>query len=93
MRAVGVLLMAGTLLVLGGCSLLDRSSSSESVRTAYAGPAVMTGDQVTQLLHNQGYRNVKDLHRNGDDWVGSATTSSGARVDFDMDKNGVIHTK
>jgi uncharacterized protein YceK len=93
MRAVSVFLMTATLLVLGGCSLLDRSSSSESVRTAYAGTAAMTASQVTQLLHNQGYTNVRDLHRNGDDWVGSATTSSGTHVDFDMDKNGVIHTK
>lgn len=93
MRTAGVFLMTAALLALGGCSLLDRSSSSESVRTAYAGPASMTADQVTQLLHNQGYTHVKDLHRNGDNWVGSATSNSGAHVDFDMDKNGVIHTK
>lgn len=93
MRAVVVFLMTATLLVLGGCSLLDRTSSSENVKTAYAGTASMTSDQVRQLLHNQGYTNVKDLHQNGDDWLGSATTSSGTHVDFDMDKNGVIHTK
>ncbi len=85
--------MTAALLILGGCSLLDRSSSSENVRTAYAGPASMTAGQVMQLLRNQGYTNVKDLHRNGDDWVGSATTGSGAHVDFDLDKSGVIHTK
>ncbi len=93
MRTVGVFLMTATLLAFGGCSLLDRSSSSENVRTAYAGTASMTADQVRQVLHNQGYTNVRGLHQNGDDWVGSATTSSGAQVDFDMDKNGVIHTK
>lgn len=93
MRAVGVLSMTATLLVLGGCSLLDRSSSSENVRTAYAGPASMTSDQVRQLLHNQGYTHITDLHQNGDDWVGAATTSNGSHVDFDIDKKGVIHTK
>jgi len=53
----------------------------------------MTADQVTQMLHNQGYRNVTGLHQNGDDWVGSATTSTGKHVVFDMDKDGVIHSK
>lgn len=93
MRAVGVFLVTATLLVLGGCSMLGRSSSSENVRTAYAGTASMTADQVRQLLHNQGYSNVTHLHQNGDDWVGAATTSNGSHVDFDIDKKGVIHTK
>ena len=93
MRTVGVFLMTASLLVLGGCSLLDRTSSSENVQTAYAGTASMTADQVRQLLHTKGFTNVKDLHQNGDDWLGSATTSSGTHVDFDMDKSGVIHTK
>jgi len=93
MRIAIVLGSAAALIALGGCSLLDRSSSSENVRTAYAGTASMTEPQVTQLLHNQGYRNVTSLHQNGDDWVGAATTSTGKRIDFDMDKNGVIHTK
>lgn len=81
------------LLALGGCSLLDRSSTSENVKTAYAGTASMTSHQVTQLLHNQGYTQVTNLHQNGDDWVGAALTSTGNHVDFDIDKNGVIHTK
>lgn len=90
---IALVLGSATLLALGGCSLLDRSSSSENVKTAYAGPASMTPQQVRQLLHNQGYTNVTSLHQNGDDWVGAATTSTGNHVDFDIDKNGVIHTK
>lgn len=93
MRSVGVFFLTATLLALGGCSLLDRSSTSENVRTAYAGPASMTGDQVRQLLHNQGYTHVTGLHQNGDDWIGAATTSTGTHVDFDIDKSGVIHAK
>ena len=93
MRALAVL-MTTTLLMIAGCStLFDRSSTSENVKTAYAGTATMTSDQVTQLLHNQGYTDVTDLHQNGDDWVGAATDNAGKHVDFDMDKNGVIHTK
>lgn len=53
----------------------------------------MSAQQVTQLLHDQGYTNVRDLHQNGDDWVGAATARSGKHVDFDIDKNGVIHAK
>lgn len=90
---IAIVLGSAALLALGGCSLLDRTSSSENVRTAYAGPASMSARQVTQLLHNQGYTNVRDLHQNGDDWVGAATTSAGNHVDFDIDKNGVIHAK
>lgn len=53
----------------------------------------MTQDQVTQLLHQQGYGQISDLHKNGSDWVGAATTRDGTHVDFDIDKNGLIHTK
>lgn len=81
------------LLALGGCSLLDRTSTSENVKTAYAGTASMTSQQVRELLHNQGYTEVTNLHQNGDDWVGAAKTNAGNHVDFDIDKNGVIHTK
>ena len=86
--------MTATLLALAGCSsLLDRTSTSENVRAAYAGTASMTSDQVRQLLHNKGYNRVTDLHQNGNDWVGAATSSTGKPVVFDIDKDGVIHTK
>lgn len=92
MRTATVI-MGAALVALGGCSMLDRASTSENVRTAYAGPATMTSDQVKQLLHNQGYHEITDLHQNGDDWIGAATTSTGTHVDFDIDKSGNIHTK
>jgi hypothetical protein len=88
------IILAGTVsLALGGCSLFDHSSSTENIKTAYAGPASMSAQQVEQLLNNQGYTDVTGLHQNGDDWVGEAITSTGHHVDFDIDKNGVIHTK
>lgn len=90
---IATVLVGAALIALGGCSLLDRTSASENVRTAYAGPSSMSAQQVTQLLHNQGYKDVMDLHQNGDDWVGAATSATGAHVDFDIDKSGVIHTK
>jgi hypothetical protein len=92
MRTATVIVGAA-LVALGGCSLFDRASTSENVRTAYAGTASMTAQQVEGLLHNQGYTHVTDLHQNGTDWVGAATTSTGNHVDFDIDKDGVIHTK
>ncbi|HUN76518.1 MAG TPA: hypothetical protein VMU40_18535 [Steroidobacteraceae bacterium] len=88
-----IVLGGAALLALGGCSLFDRSSTSENVKTAYAGTANMTAQQVADLLHNEGYSHVTDLHQNGDDWLGAATTSTGNHVDFDIDKSGVIHTK
>jgi hypothetical protein len=93
MRVACFLLIAA--LALSGCSMFggDRASSSEDVRTAYAGPAALDEQQVTRLLHDQGYSNISGLHKNGSDWIGAATTKTGAQVDFDMDKNGVIHTK
>lgn len=93
MRTIGVCFVTASLLVLGGCSLLDRTSSSENVKTAYAGTSTMTESQIEQLLRNQGYTHVMGLHRNGDDWLGSARDSSGTHVNFDIDKDGVIHTK
>lgn len=90
---IAMVIGGASLLFLGGCSLLDRTSSSESVKTAYAGTASMTSQQVTQLLYNQGYTDVTGLHQNGDNWVGAAITSTGHHVDFDIDKSGVIHAK
>jgi uncharacterized protein YceK len=81
------------LLALGGCSMLDRTSSSENVETSYAGTASMTTEQVEELLHNQGYTEITDLHQNGKDWIGAAVTNAGKHVDFDIDKGGVIHAK
>lgn len=90
---MAIVIGGAALLFLGGCSMLDRTSSSESVKTAYAGTASMTAEQVTQILHNQGYTDVMGLHQNGDNWVGAATNSAGHHVDFDIDKSGVIHAK
>ena len=84
--------LCASLLTLSGCSMMDHRSS-ENVQTAYVGPSAMNEQQVTQLLHEQGYGQVSDLHKNGSDWVGAATTKDGSRVDFDIDKDGVIHTK
>ncbi len=89
MRFVPSLCVA--LIALSGCSMMDHRSS-ENVQTAYVGPAAMNEQQVTQLLHDQGYGQVSDLHKNGSDWVGAAT-KDGTHVEFDIDKDGKIHTK
>lgn len=66
--------------------------SSEQVKTAYVGTASMDQDQIAQLLAQQGYTDVSGLHKNGEDWIGSAN-KDGHLVNFDIDKKGVIHSK
>lgn len=90
MRLVSIICV--TTLALSGCSMFEHHSS-EDVKTAYVGPAAMDQQQVTQLLRDQGYEHIADLHKNGSDWIGAATTKDGGHVDFDVDKDGIIHTK
>lgn len=89
----GIVFVGTALLALGGCAMLDRTSSSENVKSAYAGTASMTAQQVEELLQNQGFSDVTNLHQNGDNWIGAAVTSAGKHVNFDLDKDGMVHTK
>jgi hypothetical protein len=74
---------------LSACSMFGR----ENVHSGYVGTASLNQDQITRLLNEQGYTNVTGLHKNGPDWVGSATDKDGQTVNFDIDKDGTIHTK
>ena len=47
-------------------------------------------EQVVQLLIHQGYRDIRDLHRNGEDWIGVGT-KHGQVLNFDVDKTGAIN--
>ncbi|HXS29039.1 MAG TPA: hypothetical protein VN730_15360 [Steroidobacteraceae bacterium] len=79
-----------TLLVaLSACSMFG----AERVQSAYVGPAAMNQDQVTRMLNEQGYTSITGLHKNGNDWIGSAIAEDGRQVNFDIDKAGKIHTK
>jgi len=82
-------------LPLCACSMFDRNDggSTAKVNSGYVGPASLDQQHVAQLLADQGYRNITGLHMNGTDWIGQADTSTGQPVDFDIDKDGVIHTK
>lgn len=71
---------------------LAACATHERTRTAYVGTGSLDESQVTQLLNNDGYHDVTNLHKNGQDWVGSAT-KSGNPVDFDIDPTGTIHTR
>lgn len=62
------------------------------VKSGYIGTASMNQEQILQLLTEQGYTNVTDLHKNGDDWFGGAQ-KDGRLVNLDIDKGGDIHTK
>ena len=91
------LAMTGTLLVLSlsACSSMFGSGTGTSTPAGYAGSSapVMNEAQITRDLQDHGYSNVSNLHKSGNDWVGSAANSSGQSVDFDVDQYGVIHTK
>lgn len=85
-RALSLTCCAALLALLGACA------AHETVKSSYVGTAAMNEDQVTQLLNQQGYTDVTNLHENGQNWIGSAS-KGGQIVNFDIDKNGNIHTK
>jgi hypothetical protein len=85
-RAIPLPCCAALLVLLSGCA------AHETVKSGYVGTATMNEDQVTQLLNQQGYTEVTNLHENGQDWIGSAN-KGGQVVNFDIDKRGNIHTK
>jgi hypothetical protein len=85
LNAAGAVVFA-CLLALSACS------GREKVRSDYIGTASMDQDQVTQLLTQSGYQDITNLHKNGRDWVGSGT-KDGSPVNFDIDKDGTIHTR
>ncbi|HEX7968007.1 MAG TPA: hypothetical protein VF502_07295 [Stellaceae bacterium] len=87
---------------LAACSWMEGKRSSNS-QTSYgstsasppstssmSGSSVMNESQARQNLRAHGYGNVSNLHRSGDDWVGTATDNSGQPVNFDMNPAGVI---
>lgn len=74
---------------LSACSMFGGART----QSGYVGPSAMNQDQVTRLLNEQGYAGITGLHKNGTDWIGSATDQSGRQVNFDIDKGGQIHTK
>ncbi|MBV8144042.1 MAG: hypothetical protein JO184_03460 [Gammaproteobacteria bacterium] len=87
---IAALLCSGSLIVLG-CSEMP-GHEHENVKSTYVGVASMDQDQVAQLLTKQGYTDITNLHKNGPDWVGAAS-KDGQMVNFDIDKDGTIHTK
>jgi hypothetical protein len=87
MRAVPILLCSVLL-----SSALSACAVHEDVKSSYVGTASMDQSQVMQLLNQNGYQEVTNLHKNGPNWVGSAA-KDGAAVTFDIDKDGKIHTK
>ena len=77
---------------LAACSSLY-GSDSPTTKTSYVGTSSMGPTEVAQLLRNNGYSDIANLHKNGADWIGSAVNQSGKPVAFDVDQNGVVHTK
>jgi hypothetical protein len=98
MRSRSVMAAAVLLIGLSGChswrsgSSAQSSDSGSSMQSgATASPTGrMSESQARQDLNNHGYSNVSDMHRSGNDWMGSAIDSSGKPVNFDVDEQGVI---
>lgn len=78
------------LMLLGACSAFGGGAKVEK---GYVGTASLDEQQVTQLLNQNGYTNIVGLHKNGPDWIGTATNRSDQTVSFDIDKDGTINTK
>lgn len=81
-----------TLLSCITVSMAITACTGVRVKSDYIGTSSMNKEQILQLLSQQGYTDVSDLHKNGDDWFGGAQ-KDGHVVNFDIDKGGTIHTK
>ncbi len=90
--AIAALICCGPLTVVGCSAMPGHEQEHENVKSSYVGVSTMDEGQVSQLLNRQGYTEVTDLHKNGPDWVGSAQ-KDGQMVNFDIDKDGNVHTK
>ncbi len=98
MRVLPVIAAAALLIGLSACSSWKSGSSTQSSDSGSSTPSAGTGSstprmsesQVRQDLSDHGYSNVSGLHQSDNDWMGSATDSSGTPVNFDIDQQGVI---
>jgi hypothetical protein len=88
-----MMVAAFILIGLSGCHSWrtgPQSSDSGSSGTTGSSARSMSESQVRRDLSDHGYGNVSSLHQSGNDWMGSATDSSGKPVNFDVDDQGVI---
>ena len=94
MRSRSVMAAAVLLIGLSGCHSWESGSSTQSSDAGSSlqsgAPGKMSEAQAREDLGNHGYSNVSDMHRSGNDWMGSAIDSSGKPVNFDVDEQGVI---
>lgn len=81
-----------TLLSCIAVSMAITGCSGVRTKSDYIGTASMSKEQILQILSQQGYTEVTDLHKNGEDWFGSAQ-KDGRVMNLDIDKGGTIHTK
>ena len=65
----------------------------EKVQSDYVGTGSLDQSQVAHMLSEKGFTDITGLHKNGQDWVGSAMNKDGQQVNFDIDKTGTIRTK
>ncbi len=66
------------------------ATSTSGADATMSGAPSLSEAEVRQSLGDHGYGNVANLHRSGDDWLGTATDSSGQPVNFDMNPSGIL---
>lgn len=80
------------LLTVSGCHYFGGSgSSSEPAATSGSSAAPISGGQARQILRDEGYSNITNLHETDNGWQASATRN-GRSTTVNVDNYGIVHT-
>ncbi|HLJ63203.1 MAG TPA: hypothetical protein VKT70_03800 [Stellaceae bacterium] len=79
------------LLALAGCARHEaRERETPPAASSGTSTPAMTEDQARRLLRDQGYSDIRDMHRVGDAWEARATRNE-SLVTVDIDNYGIVH--
>lgn len=79
------------LATLSGCSYFGSGSSSAPPPSSGSSTAPINESQARQILQDEGYANVSNLHQTNNGWQASATRN-GQSTTVDVDNYGIVHT-
>jgi hypothetical protein len=79
------------LLTVSGCSYLGLGSSSPPPASSGSSTAPINASQARQILQDEGYSNVSNLHETSNGWQASATRN-GQSTTVNVDNYGIVHT-